>query len=74
METKTVSYIPVRMQHGVWQVVKYGTDDDYLGEERPYQYASKIKALDALKAMYPANSVWAGHRMRGGWAISVDMG
>ena len=73
MQTKTVSYIPVRMQRGVWQAVQYGTTDEYLGEESPYQYASKIKALDALKAMYPSNSVWQGHRMHGGWAILVEM-
>ena len=71
MQTITVSYIPVRMQRGVWQAVQYGTTDEYLGEESPYQYASKIKALDALKAMYPSNSVWQGHRMHGGWAILV---
>ncbi len=72
-DQKTVSYIPSRIRRGVWQLLRYGSTDEYLGEERPYQYASKIKAMDALKAMYPSNSVWHGHRMHGGWAFLVDV-
>ena len=37
-----------------------------------YEYKTKEAALEAASWVWPANSVWRGHRVRNGWRINVD--
>lgn len=35
-----------------------------------YEYDSREAALQAAAQLWPANSIWMGHRVRGGWRIA----
>lgn len=59
----------VQNENGKW-VLKAKTSGEFV--EEGYEHDTKARALADAKILYPANSVWCGHEVRGGWKIKVD--
>ena len=61
----------VRVSAGNWILWNY-TTDDLIGEERAIQFATRQEAYDFCERSWPANSVWEGRRVHGGYSIKID--
>jgi hypothetical protein len=40
--------------------------------EEGFEYSTKEEAMKAATQLWPANSVWKGHKVKNGWRIKID--
>ena len=60
----------IKISIGRWILFNLTTHEP-IGEERPYQYQTREEAYKAAEKMWLYNSTWKGHRVHGGYNITV---